>query len=118
MERTDNTLPAASGDEPARVSLEPFQAATDKARSFYKTNLNFPLSFASPDVLTALLKQQGKDFSPGTMKTVFHCPKIQHKRKKPRAEIAVESPRETAAKPASSSRAPGLLQGGFMPRQD
>lgn len=118
MERTDNTLPAASGDEPARVSLEPFQAATDKARSFYKTNLNFPLSSASPDVLTALFKQQGKDFSPGMMKTIFRCPKIQHKRKKPRAEIAVESPRETAAKPASSSRAPGLLQGGFMPRQD
>lgn len=55
VERTDNTLHAASGDNPAGAGLEPFQTAKDKARSLYKTNLNFPLSSARPDVLTALL---------------------------------------------------------------
>lgn len=45
MERTDNTLHAASGDDPAGEGLEPLQAARDKAGSFHKTNLNFSLKF-------------------------------------------------------------------------
>lgn len=61
---TDNTLHAASGDDPAGVGLEPFQTAKDKARSFYKTNLNFPLSSARPDVLTALLTTARRRLQP------------------------------------------------------
>ena len=64
MERTDNTLHAASGEDPLGAFLEPFQAVRNKVRSFYKTNLKISLSSASPDVLTPPLTTAGKRLHP------------------------------------------------------
>lgn len=58
------TLPAASGKDPSGVFLEPFQAVTNKVRSFYKPNFNISLSSASPDAFTSLLITAGKRLHP------------------------------------------------------
>lgn len=63
MERADNTLPAASGEDPSGAFLEPFQAVRNEG-VFRKTNLKIPLNFASPDVLTPPLTTAGKRLHP------------------------------------------------------
>lgn len=64
------------------------------------------------------LQQQGEDFSPGKIKTVFHCPKSSRKERNleqeldPRAGIAAESPREIQqpAQPLTAGRIYALTE--------
>uniref|UniRef100_A0A8C9MKJ8 Uncharacterized protein n=1 Tax=Serinus canaria TaxID=9135 RepID=A0A8C9MKJ8_SERCA len=63
------------------------------------------------------LQQQGEDFSPGKIKTVFHCPKSSRKERNleqeldPRAGIAAETPREILqpAQPLAAGRFYALI---------